>query len=432
MGIFKLSWIIFKREFKNYHMLLITMVFALSCSFVFFDIINYEPDLYGQFIEFTSLFDIFSFSTILGFIVVIFCAFMILNSYIYLLKKETREIAIMSIAGASGIKIAKYLVYQAIFVIIISFPIGLLIGYIFSVICRIIFSSLFTIRVSIYMINFNAFLSTIVTTLVILFTIILYSSGYIYRNQIIDLLNEIKQKEVQDRRLLRFPYLFYIIIYLFGIFIMMSADSISSVFFGAFVGIAGAGGTIRYLIPRLITKYKKKFAISNSVKLVSVSFLSNSLQRSITLISVFCIFSIVMLALGISKINSGIDFAIFIIGYIAIIILILSSIMYKFVNDSIIRKDSVLHLYYLGYQKYQIVKIMIEEVAGYFIFITLIPLAYQIIILIVSFNAKVISLRDICILFGIIIMPIIIVTIISIKIYISNIKNDLKEYLYYE
>lgn len=420
----KLLW----KDIRKYRMLIFTTIFAIASAYVFFDLMNYELDLYNGVVLGIGE---HLFSTIFSLLVVVFCGFMIICSYLYFLKTKTKEFAVFTLSGATNLKATLYLIIQTFLIMIIAIPLGFLIGYVFAVMSRIVMSYCFSMKISYWQMSIETLINTFITIIVILFVMIMCSSGYIYRHNILALFNETREVSFKDKRLFRFSKGVYVVVYILGIYMILSSPmSLSLTMIIVLIGIWSAGGIIQYIVPQRILSYKKHRA--NSISLISLSYLSETLQKSYSQISLYSSFSVIMIFLLISHWEMQKDFIIILIGYFIIISLIIMSIMYKFISDSMLRGYSMRMLYQLGYSLERLKGILNQEIIGYFFCLLIIPFVYQIIILLTYYFQQLLSFNHMILLIVVIIVPLLMIAKITQIIYQKNILKIIVEGEHYE
>lgn len=429
MNTFKFSLLLLKREKKKALTLGITIIFAIASTLLFFDMTQYDIVIYqeAEKIGFPT-----TFSMIFGFIVIILCAMMIINAYLYFLNKKTKELAIMGMSGSTTSQSTIYLIIQTLIIVVISAIPGFVIGYVMCVASHYMFNMFLDTKVLLWHVSGQSFFNTILTIIMILICITVYASGYVYRHDILVLLNSHYQKQIQDKRLLRFPHWFYVGVYILGIVILLMSENTASIIFGSCVGIMGAGGIVQYIIPKLLMNYKNRKAKAHKIQFISLSFLSQSLQQGRVMISVYCIFVVTMLSILMSQSQNQRYFMIVMIGYFIVAIMTAMSIMYKFISDAALRKNSIYGLYKLGYSQKQLLKIVSQEVSTFFGWIFLVVAVYEVLSVTMSCLQGLLSLRLGIILLIIVQIPIVCVTIATHRTYRKSILQVLKEGVHYE
>ena len=407
MGVFKFSMKMLKKEYKKAVVYAFTLMFTIMASFIFFEIMNNEhlqatEKAYGG----GSFADVSApLVTMLAFLIIIFCCFMIIFANNFFLQNKHKELAIMSISGVNFIQLTAYLVYQTAVLILIVMPLGLLFGYLLCIITHSIMFNTLGITASIYKVTLAAFTDTLWTIIIILGCVLFYSCGYIYRNDVQAMLSQQTVNEKEDTRIFKFPRIVYVFVYIFGIILMLFSDYSTSIFIiPCVIGVAGTIGIMKYVFPDWIAKIKRKFFIGDKTNLIAVSNLSYSLKESIMLISLYCISCTGMSAILIGQQGDIKNFITGVLGYAVMIILLSVAILYKYISEIMDRKIFFFNLYKLGYVKKQLSKIIRNEVILYYATIIVVPLIYIVIMFLRCFIHG-----DVTIAFGIILLLVVIV-----------------------
>lgn len=435
MGVFLFSLKMLKKEYKKSFMYAFTLMFTIAVCFIFFNILE-NPLLKtheamqggGSWAQMSV-----PITTGLAFLVIMFCSAMIIFANNFFLTKKTKEIAIMTMSGANFIDMTLYLLYQNLVIILIVMPIGLLIGYLSSIISNQLMYHYLNIQGSIYQTSVSAFFNTFASICAMLFAVLIYSSGYIYRHDIQYMLSTQTVNEYEDKRIIRFPPQFYICLYIFGIILMMFSTYYVSVFiFPCLIGIIGGAGLLKYSIPNFFTKLKRRKYINHQILLVSISNLSYSLKKSIFLVSLYTISSASMIALLVSQQNNIKDFITIVIGYAVIIMLLSIGLLYKYSSEAMNRKIFFYNLYKLGYTRKKIKTIIKYEVLLYYFLMILMPLIYIFIILIRCYLHSDISMAFGLILLCIEILPPCFICLLTYFNYKKTVLNVIEEGVHYE
>ena len=435
MGVFLFSMKMLKKEYKKTFMYAFTLMFTIAACLIFFNIMANDTLVVKEVVRGGGSWAQVSVpvTTGLAFLIIIFCSAMIIFANNFYLTKKTKELAITTMSGASFGDMNFYLIYQNLAITLVVMPLGLLLGYVFCILSNYVMYDYLNISSSIFIVDGEAFFNTFVTILSMIGALIIYSSGYVYRHDIQFMLSTQTVNKHEDKRIIKLPKIFYLVVYISGILLMLFSEySISVFIFPCIVGILGAGGVMSHVLPDVFARIKKKKLITHQILLVSISNLAYSLKQSIFLVSLYCISSTSMIALLVSQQNDIKNFIMAVIGFVITVVLLSLGILYKYFSEAIQRKILFFNLYKLGYTRDKIKKIIKFEVIYYYLIITLIPLVYISIILTRCFIHN-----DISLVFGLIIVLVEILTpaIIGVITYI-NYKNTvlkiIEEGVHYE
>lgn len=382
MGTFLFSLHMLKQEYKKCIVYILTLCLSISAAFIFFHFID-NPSLN------TDKTMGYSFCSMLSFWIIAFCAFMIVFANNFYISRKTKDIAIMTISGASFIKNTLYLCYQNIVMTMIAFPIGLLLGAIIIM----ILSAMIEGYTELFVLASQPFIDTVLCVLCILAAQLFYASGFVYRKDIHFLLTQEKQNVAKDERLIRLPHAFYTWIYFLGLVILWTSDySPSSAVVPCCFGALGIGGMIKYHFYDMIQWLKKKKYLGDKIKLISLSQLCSSLRCAYLLICVYAISTCALIAVMMTQMNSAKELVISAVGFFVVMILLLISIVYKFIMEASTRKMFYYNLYKLGYSYHQLMKIIRQEVFLFFLILIGFPMVYIVSSLLLAYQHQVISM----------------------------------------
>lgn len=435
MGVFLFSLKMLKKEYKKTFMYAITLMFAIAACLVFYAIIGNELLTTKEVVQGGGSWDAVKVpvSSGLAFLIIIFCSAMIIFANNFYLTKKTTEFAITTMSGANVIDMTLYLTYQNLIITLIVMPFGLGLGYIFTVISQSVMYYYLNIRASALGVVPIAFFNTFATVCSMIFALIIYSSGYVYRHDIQDMLSTQTINEHEDKRIFRFHKNFYIGLYAFGLILMIfSTYSVSVFILPCIIGILGAGGMLTHVLPDVFACIKKKKYIEDQIMLISLSNLAYSLKKSIFLVSLYCISSTVMIALLISVQNDIREFVSVIIGLVITVVLLSLGILYKYSSEAMNRKIFFFNLYKLGYTTKKLKKIIKREVVLYYAFLLLVPLVYILIILIRCYIHNHITISFGFIIILVEILPPCFIGIITYNNYKNIVLKTIKEGMHYE
>ena len=199
MGIFKFSMRMLVKDYKKSLFYGITLIFAVAVCFVFFNIIN-NPDLADQAIARSggTWSDVqMPFSSVLSFLIICFCCFMIFFANNFFLSRKTTELAIMAMSGSGYINSTMYVLYQTFTLLILATPLGILIGR-----CVVPFSNAYMYQMldvskDPSIIPSEAYLYSFILVAIVLSMICVLTAGFLHKNDIQTLLSQEKEMKVK-------------------------------------------------------------------------------------------------------------------------------------------------------------------------------------------------------------------------------------------
>lgn len=432
MGNFKFSMRMLKKEYKKSLVYTLTLALVTAVTFLFFNIID-NPHLMDAPQQTSQWFYTqMPFSTMLSFLIIVFCAFMIVFANNFYVSRKTDEIAIMTMSGSTFINVTLYLIYQNILMTFIAFIIGVILGSGISMCVNQFIYSYIHYQGAFFYIPMNAIFDTIICILAILFGQLVYTSGFVYRKDISYLLSQEKTNISQDKRIFKFPSWIYIVIYLFGVVsLVMSYNSVSAIF-PCFIGSMGIGCMIKYNFPKLFHIMKSKKWLADKLKLISLSNLYYSLRRAYILVGLYAVSSSVMIAIMIMQRDNPRELITAFIGFIVVTILILASIIYKYVMEATTRKLFYYNLYKMGYTYRQLKAIIKQEVTYFYSLLFGLPMVIIILSLIQAYLHQDITIHFMIMILAVQIISDIVACVFTYIAYKKNVLKVLEEGVRYE
>lgn len=378
MGTFRFSMKMLIKDYKKSLFYGMTLIFAVTVNFIFFNIINNE-EIADTMIATSGMTwsDVnMPFSSIISFIIVCFCCFMIFFANNFFLSRKTTELAVIAMSGSGYIHSTMYVLYQTFVLLILATPLGIIIGKIAVPYVNAYMYDMLHVTKDIYLIPTEAYLYSFLIVAIVLAMICVLVAGYLHRNDILVLLSQEKTMQFHSG-LRKIPSFVYLGLYVLGIVMMfMNAHQANAYVAPTLVGIAGAMGVIRFVLPDAVKKLKKTVLLTKRYALIAISNLNYSIQRSLLLI-----FLMTMLVTGMMTIlavyqNSPREYATSIIGYIVVIVLLTVSIIYKLSMEAMTRKTLFFNLWKIGYTRKELKKIIRQEIIWYCLILIVIPLVY--------------------------------------------------------
>lgn len=174
---------------------------------------------------------------------------------------------------------------------------------------------------------------------------------------------------------------------------------------------------------------QKSQRLGNTLDLVSLSHLSTSLTNSGALILVYVVTNVCMSAMIIAQKNSPREYMTAIIAYIVMTILLSITIMYKYAAETMKRVKAFSNLYKIGCTRKNVASYIKKEVILFYALLVLIPIVYLAIVMVQVYMHTPDTLGLIVILFGVDIIPQMILAVITYYIYKKNVYTEIGEVL---
>ena len=374
MGTFKFSMRMLVKDYKKSLFYGITLIFAVAVCFVFFNIIN-NPDLADQAIAKSggTWNDVqMPFSSVLSFLIICFCCFMIFFANNFFLSRKTTELAIMAMSGSGYINSTMYVLYQTFTLLLLATPLGILIGRGVVPFSNAYMYQMLGVHKDPSIIPSEAYIYSFVLVAIVLSMICVLTAGFLHKNDIQTLLSQEKEMKVK-RNTKKSVSITFIAIYILGIVMIHEA---TAYIVPTLVGLGGAVVMIRYVLPDVVRNLKRGVFLTKRYVLISISNLNYSIQRSLLLFSLMTVAVTGMLAILAANIHSPREFTTGVIGYVVVIVLLVVSIIYKLSMEAMTRRKLFLNLWKIGYIRKELRKIVRQEVISYYLILIFIPLVY--------------------------------------------------------
>lgn len=195
--------------------------------------------------------DVANFLSILYFFLIIICIWLVAYSCLYYIRINSREFALIRLAGYDFLQLVKYMVIQNLMIVLMAAILGYLMMVVLIPVVQMIIYSYVGMNYNIFYISWSAiyqsFLLLLLTTVIMVFLDIYY----INRMSIPEMLkmhNIVSYKT--DKRLIKIPKILFVVLYLIGLIILFNSDDLS---FGTIliciIGVIGVYGILYYIIP---------------------------------------------------------------------------------------------------------------------------------------------------------------------------------------
>lgn len=388
------------------------LTFVLTTVFIFsFFIITFHPatDIHLGKDDTTMV----TLITTLVMVVAMVCVFLT-NDFYVTNKKE--EISILLMSGASVYQIGRYLFMQSSILMLAAIPLGFFIGYVLLPWLTMVFAGMMQTGTSLYITK-----EAITATLVIVIFEVLWCTylniGYCYRNSVQKLQSVQIDWEAHGMTLKKIKPVFWILLYFCPLpFILYPKEIIdNNVLISC--GLAGMYGMIKHILPYAMSTFMREKGSQHKEAYIAFGFVRYNLQRMMFLVLTLLFSSILLMACMVYHLDMPMILILTLVSYASIMILMSMTMVAKVGIDLRKRQKSYQHLLYLGYIKKELKRIMRMEMLLFYGILVSVPMVYQIAILI-----NLVMAQEITLLLGgsmviVQIVPILISTIISIRMY---------------
>lgn len=409
MGIKDFAISMLKRDIKQFKLYIVSIVISIAVVFNLFNL------LYNG--QFTAMGDIsFMFNSMITFMTIAIAIMFVFFTNRYFLIKKTKEIGISLISGRNVYEIGSMIEIQNCIILGIGLALGVIFGILTMPLFLFIMYSALGVTGSYFSLSLEGLYYTAAVIIMEFIWIILINFGYIYRQEVKDLLVNEQRMYEPDRRKFKFKPWVYLLVYILPIFILgiLLFQNISKNDFSQFTNIIiiqaafGLLGMFQYYIPFKFHEVKSKKFIRDRYKLLAFSNLEYSLRKAALIILAFGMTSITLISFLCNGLTQGLEKLIpaktleiiaaktnslTIISYVLILLLISITLIYKVAIEAENRKRNFKQYLILGYTKLEILKVASLEMKYFYGLITFTPLLYIGVMVASQVYAEVISLN---------------------------------------
>lgn len=355
--------------------------------------------------------------------IIIFASCLIIYTNLYVLETKHKEISLMRFHGMTNVKMILYQVYQNTFIYTIAIIIGIVIAHCITPYIIKCLYGLLDISNSI-VITREVLEQSLIVMFCLYITSLLLDVGYMYRGNLVKMLNNGRQNKYRKSTVFGISSKFYLVIFIVGLMLtLFNEHTPVGYILYSILGSIGSYGIVKYYIPKLIEKLKRTKWLNKTDKLIVYGNLFLKLRFNGLFIQTLILLSVVMVTLICFNLNNSIEMYRMIIAYIIMLPMIMFCITYK---NMIMNKKNKKHLRLINkmglVEKSQ--KKLIKKEWLYFYLITIfLPGVYIISILSRFYIYKQISLSIILIIILYYIINILISMLISYKTSIKYFKE---------
>lgn len=196
MKLSKLAFMNVKKSYKDYFVYFLTLMFSVCLFYTFNSFSAQESIMELSESESTAIQTVGLFMNALSIFVAVVLAFLILYANNFLIRRRKKEFGIYMILGMPKKEISKILVYETLFVGILSLAIGLLVGVCCSQLLGVVTANIFNANVNYHFIfSGTSAVATVISFSVIFFVIMLLNTRVISKVKLIELLHAKKKIE---------------------------------------------------------------------------------------------------------------------------------------------------------------------------------------------------------------------------------------------
>ena len=421
MGLIKLSLVSLKKDLSKSMFYFLTFLLTTIFIFSFFNLVFYpganinlgKDD--GTFVTPIAVF---------GRVIAMVCVFLANNFYV---SHKGKEISIILMSGASVFQLGIYLFFQVFLIMILAIPLGLLLGYLLIPFVNMIFASTFAYQGSMFYLSSQTLVATGAILLFEVFWCSLLNLGYCVRSTINSMMNQENQIDLSGIKGPAISHRLFIACYFMPpVIFLFLKDSMSFLLF-SLVGLIGIFGLIKKVLPDYIEKRQRNESLQDPVQLIAVGFFHSDIQKVFGLLIIMLLSSIILTCVTVYTLNHPLVSMVALMSYISVMILMSLTIVFKIGMELNKRKKNFINLCRLGYSIEQLKQTIHLEMKLFYGLILVLPLVYQVIILLNLLFRQQVTLYFVMIIFVIQIVPVVISYLISVRLYHTIIPESVIE-----
>lgn len=370
MSMWRFSSSLLVKEFPKSFFYALTLIFQIAITIIFFAIPNNqllldEPVVPGE----------VPFIVSLSFVIIVFCCCLIAFATNFYVSKKSKEVAILKMSGWTPFRIVEFILIQIAIILAVAIPIGMILGYGIAVSGNFFLYQQAGIQADPFYIPFIAFSQSLFVIGLMLVIVLMVAYGYVYRCEISEFLNHSIAMQPKTSSTLIRP-LFFIFLYLFGLFLIDLNNYGEPYFFQIFIGMIGAGGLVASGISYTILILKQRGLGTKRYALIYLSHLNYTLQKNVLLATSTIVSVTTLVTLMMTEEESSQLFTLVVISYVIAIFLLMTSIVYNYCIEIQQRISLFSSLWKMGYTVKELRLIIRKEVIFFYCIILLLPLVY--------------------------------------------------------
>lgn len=420
MGSYKFAIKTLKSNFKSSISYLCSMIFPIA---IIFNLLNIMCNTQFTAEYFSSGNHCSSIIFLLTLLVCIFTFYA--NSHI--VTSISKELAVAALSGVHPSRLGRIILLQNTILEAAAGFLGLILGFIIMPIFSEMMYSALNSSGSLFYISNESIGGTVAILILQLSYVSLGDYGYVSTREIIDLIN-VQKKPPLDFKLLKCNPVIYAVFYLFPILPSFLSMILKGYFYiittiAMIFSIISILGIVQYYIPFKILELKKDKYTGDKITLISLGNLHFSLKSIVFLIALLSgVIEVLLYIINLSN-DPGLK-VVCIFSYITVLLLISSSLVYKFIMEMPSKVRTFKQLTLIGYIKPQLNKIINKEVFLLYSIIIGLPLIHFCIFLYMFVSFGVLSITFALTLIFIFLCIFLIAALISFVIYKKSIFNS--------
>lgn len=361
------------------------------------------------------------FAVLLAVLMIAICIMTIFFSNNFYLLSKVKDIGIMMISGCTIPRITKFLIVQNFAVVLISAPIGGVLGYLCSPLVNMLIYAQMGLDVSPWIPIWGALSATLATLALVCVWLVIVDAGFVYRFDNIETLLKARTQMKARNRKSKAKMMVYLIVYAGALYftIAFPVDQVNIVmmyYIGAFIYF-GAVNVFRYVLPEVGAWIQRRFFSNHPLRLISLGNLQYSLASATQLVTIILLALSILLYYLCRFYNDPATFMVVMLTYVVVLILDIICIVYKMAVDAISKEAIFAKMMCIGYLRDDIKNIIHQEINGFYLLIVLVALPQMCLILTMYVAAKIIPISFMMMILALFLFALWIGSLITKRIY---------------
>ncbi|MGL4761684.1 MAG: hypothetical protein ACRCWG_09490 [Sarcina sp.] len=281
------------------------------------------------------------------------------------LKKRINELAFIVMNGATTTEMSYYIRYMCSKMFVIASMIGLVLGIIFAPVFNLIMYNIVGIEGQVFLYYSETFVIVISFILVNYLYLMIASTAYVYRKEVDELMSDNREKTSKDTRMIKFPSIIYLILYICPLFILILpkayGDISGFVTVGVYISVLASIGVITMYIPRKLRTINNMAFMNHKERKIYINNAFIKLKNTIIYIAGMVI-SVNYFLSKILEFREHKDIVtILLFSMVICSVIIAVTLTNKIIEDCGINKKFYKDLSAMGYNKNELFKISLKE-----------------------------------------------------------------------
>ena len=285
-------------------------------------------------------------------------------------------------SGASVYQVGIYLLLQSTIIMFLAIPIGFVISYPLVPLVNNLLFMVFDYQGSLNYISSNTFMATAIILFCEIGWCTLLNMGYCYRTSINKMVTANVKIEKFGIGVKKLSNRIYLVLFILPMIVFPFLNDTASHLLIALIGIIGVYGLVKNIIPEFIENRQTNESLEDRCLLITLGNVRYDLEKVRMLVLVITIAAIILMCTTIYTLDTPLISMVTLMSYFSVMVLLSITTIFKVGMELQGRKRSFLNLYHMGYDLKDLKKIIDLEMIIFYGLIIVIPLLYQIIILI--------------------------------------------------